>query len=358
MEIKQKMLIEKEPFGRMPDHQEVALYTLTNSNGMKVKVITYGGIVVSIEVPDRNGKMDDIVLGYGNINDYINNNSPYFGAIIGRYANRIAEGKFALESKAYILAVNNGVNHLHGGMKGFDKVIWSAESFQNDTEVGLKLHYLSKDMEEGYPGNLSVKVIYKLNDKNELSIEYNAVTDKATPVNLTNHTYFNLAGEGNGTILNHELMINADFYTPVDDTLIPTGKIETVKGTPFDFTTPKPIGRDIGQQNQQLLFGGGYDHNFVLNKAEGMKLAATIYEPTTGRFMEVLTEEPGIQFYGGNLLDGRLIGKSGKPYIYRGGFCLETQHYPDSPNQPNFPITNLRPGEKYSTTTVYKFSIQ
>lgn len=344
------------------DFDSIRLYHLQNKSGMEVKITNYGAAVTSIKVADRTGQFADIALGYDRVEDYINAvDKPYFGVIVGRYGNRIAKGQFTLDGKTYSLATNNGANHLHGGIIGFDKVVWDAKPIKGKGFTGVELTYLAKDMEEGYPGNLDSKVTYKLTDDNELSIDYDAVTDKATPVNLTNHTYFNLAGEGNGTILDHELMVNADKYTPVDEGLIPTGENVSVKGTPFDFTSPKKIGRDIGQANQQIECGGGYDHNFVLNKSnpvDGMTLAATAYEPTSGRFMEVYTEEPGIQFYCGNFLDGRLKGKAGKPYVYRGGFCLETQHYPDSPNQPNFPSTILRPGEKYKTKTVYRFSVK
>jgi aldose 1-epimerase len=344
------------------DFDSIRLYHLQNTSGMEVKVTNYGATVTSIKVADRKGEVADIALGYDRVEDYINAvDKPYFGAIVGRYGNRIAKGQFTLDGKAYSLATNNGANHLHGGVIGFDKVVWDAKPIKGKGFSGVELTYLAKDAEEGYPGNLNIKVTYKLTDENELSIDYDAVTDKATPVNLTNHTYFNLAGEGNGTILDHKLMVNADNYTPVDEGLIPTGKNVTVKKTPFDFTGPKAIGRDIDQKNRQLKFGGGYDHNFVLNKSnpvDGMTLAASVYEPTTGRFMEVYTEEPGIQFYCGNFLDGRLKGKAGKPYVYRGGFCLETQHYPDSPNQPNFPSTILRPGQTYTTKTVYRFSVK
>ncbi|MBC8472816.1 MAG: galactose mutarotase [Phycisphaerae bacterium] len=341
------------------DFDSIRLYKLRNDAGTEVKITNYGAIVTSIKVADRNGDFADVALGYDHVKGYMNAvDKPYFGAIVGRYGNRIAKGKFTLDGKTYSLAINNGPNHLHGGIIGFDKVVWEATPIKGEGFSGLELTYLAKDMEEGYPGNLNIKVTYRLTDDNELKIDYYATADKATPVNLTNHTYFNLAGEGNGTILGHELMINADNYTPVDETLIPTSKIETVKGTPFDFTTAKPIGRDINHNNEQLTFGGGYDHNFVLNKTKpgAMTLAATVYEPTTGRFMEVFTKEPGVQFYCGNFLDGRLIGKAGKPYVHRGGFCLETQHYPDSPNQPSFPSTILRPGQVYQTSTIYKFS--
>jgi aldose 1-epimerase len=351
-----------EPVGgvKTADFDSIRLYELKNKSGTEVKITNFGAIVTSIKVADRDGKFADIALGYNCVEDYINAvDKPYFGSIVGRYGNRIAKGEFTLDGEAYTLATNNGDNHLHGGIIGFDKVVWDAKGITGNGFTGVELSYLAKDMEEGYPGNLNLKVTYKLTDDNELSIDYHAVTDKATPVNITNHTYFNLAGEGNGTILDHELMLNADNYTPVDEGLIPTGKIVPVKGTPFDFTSAKPIGRDVNQRNQQLEFGGGYDHNFVLNKkTDGMTLAASVYEPTSGRFMEVLTEEPGIQFYCGNFLDGRLKGKSGKTYVYRGGFCLETQHYPDSPNQDGFPSTILRPGQTYKTKTVYKFLVK
>ena len=345
---------------KMTDFDSIKLYHLKNASGTEVKITNFGATVTSIKVTDRNGKFADIALGYDRVEDYINAVAkPYFGSIVGRYGNRIAKGEFTLDGETYSLAVNNGENHLHGGIIGFDKVVWDAKGIKGDGFTGVELIYLAKDMEEGYPGNLDIMVTYKLNDDNELSIEYYAVTDKATPVNLTNHTYFNLAGEGSGTILAHELMINADRYTPVDKGLIPVGKNISVKDTPFDFRVAKPIGRDIGQHNQHLTFGGGYDHNFALNKKnDGMTLAATVYEPNSGRFMEVLTEEPGVQFYCGNFLDGRLKGKSGKPYVYRGGFCLETQHYPDSPNQRNFPSTILRPGRAYETKTIYRFSVK
>lgn len=342
------------------DFDSIKLYHLKNKSGTEIKITNYGATVTSIKVADRNGDFADIALGYDRVEDYINAvDKPYFGSIVGRYGNRIAKGEFTLDGNTYSLATNNGVNHLHGGVIGFDKVVWDAKAIKGKGFSGVELTYLAKDREEGYPGNLDIKVTYKLTDDNELAIDYYAVTDKATPVNLTNHTYFNLAGEGNGTILGQELMINADNYTPVDETLIPLGKNVSVKGTPFDFTTAKKIGRDIAKKNKQLKFGGGYDHNFVLNKkTDGMTLAASVYEPSSGRFMEVLTEEPGIQFYCGNFLDGRLKGKSGGPYVYRGGFCLETQHYPDSPNQANFPSTILRPGQTYKTKTVYRFSVK
>ncbi|MCS1409035.1 MAG: Aldose 1-epimerase [Verrucomicrobia subdivision 3 bacterium] len=342
------------------DFDSIQLYTLRNKQGFTVKITNYGAIITSISVPDRNGSFADIALGYDRVKDYINAvDKPYFGAIVGRYGNRIAKGQFTLDGETYSLAINNPPNHLHGGIIGFDKVVWRAHPISSSDWTGLELHYLAKDKEEGYPGNLDITVTYKLYDKNELSVHYHATTDKATPVNLTQHTYFNLKGEGNGDILGHELMLNASHYTPVDATLIPTGEIAPVAGTPFDFTSAKPIGRDIGQSHPQLEFGAGYDHNWVINgeaTTGNLRLAARVHESTTGRVLEVHTDEPGVQFYCGNFLDGRLRGKSGKTYVHRGGFCLETQHYPDSPNQSNFPACILRPGETYETTTVFKFS--
>lgn len=348
--------IQKQAFGKTPDGTPVELYTLTNARGAEAKIMTYGGIVVSLRVPDRNGKLDDVVLGYDTLDGYVKNN-PYFGALIGRYGNRIARGKFTLDGRQYTLAQNNGENHLHGGVKGFDKVVWNASEIRDKHGVGLKLTYLSKDGEEGYPGNLSVTVIYTLTNNNELRIDYAATTDKKTVVNLTHHSYFNLAGQGAGDVLGHELMLNADKFTPVDKGLIPTGELRSVRGTPMDFTKPTPIGARIEQQDEQINFGGGYDHNWVLNKSgNSPTLAARVYEPTTGRVMEVYTTEPGIQFYSGNFLDGSITGKGGKVYQKRYGFCLEAQHFPDSPNKPNFPSTVLSPGQKYTQTTIYKFS--
>ncbi len=343
---------------RVTDFDAIKLYTFKNKSGMQVKITNYGAIVTAILVPDRDGKLGDITLGYNRVEDYINAvDKPYFGAIVGRYGNRIANGEFTIDDETYSLATNNGPNHLHGGVIGFDKVVWDAELVGGEGWSGLKLTYLAKDKEEGYPGNLSIKVTYKLTDSNELIVDYLATTDKATPVNLTQHSYFNLKGEGEGDILDHQLMINAAKYTPVDSSLIPTGEMKAVADTPFDFTVAKSIGRDIGKKNEQLEFGLGFDHNFVLNReGDGLSLAAMVHEPTTGRVMEITTTEPGIQFYCGNFLDGRLKGKSGKPYVHRGGFCLETQHYPDSPNQKNFPTTILKPGDEYRTTTVFKFS--
>ncbi|MEX0321314.1 MAG: aldose epimerase family protein [Puniceicoccaceae bacterium] len=338
------------------DFSSIKEYTLMNKNGMIVRITNYGATVTAIIVPDKNGEFADVALGYNTVEGYINAiDRPYFGSIVGRYGNRIAKGKFTLDGEEYELATNNGENHLHGGKMGFDKVVWDAKACGCCNKVILS--YLARDGEEGYPGNLDIEVVYTLTDDNEIKIEYKATTDKATPVNLTNHTYFNLAGEGSGTINNHVLMINASNTTPVDEGLIPIGELAPVKGTPFDFRKPKKIGKDLDKKDQQLKFGLGYDHNWVLDKKAGeMSLAATLYEPTSGRFMEVFTMEPAIQFYGGNFLDGRLKGKSDRAYNFRDGMCLETQHSPDSPNNPQWPSTILRPGDTYETTTIYKFS--
>jgi aldose 1-epimerase len=351
-------MVTKEAFGTTRDGKSVDVYTLTNAHGIEVRAITYGGIIISLRVPDKDGQFDDVALGFANLNGYLTAH-PYFGAIIGRYGNRIAKGRFTLDGKEYTLATNDGPNHLHGGVKGFDKVVWQAEPSQSKDGVGVIFTYTSPDGEEGYPGNLSVKVTYTLNDKNELIFDYQATTDKATPVNLTQHTYFNLAGDGKRDILGHELMLNADHFTPIDKTLIPTGEIRSVKGTPFDFTKPTAIGARINEKDEQLIFGHGYDHNFVLNrKGNGLSLAARVYEPTTGRVVEVYSTEPGVQFYSGNFLDGTITGKQGHVYKQRYGFCLETQHFPDSPNQPRFPSTVLRPGQTYHSRSVYKFSVE
>lgn len=350
------MKIEKEAFGEF-EGKAVDLYTLMNANGIEMKVTTYGGIVTSLKVPDKDGKMGDIVLGYNELKGYVENN-PYFGCIVGRYGNRIGNAKFMVDGREYTLAKNNGENSLHGGIKGFDKVVWDAEAMTTADGVAVEFRYVSKDGEEGFPGNLDVTVTYTLTNNNEFQIDYLATTDKPTVVNLTHHSYFNLAGEGSGDILGHELMMNADRFTPVDEGLIPTGELPSVEGTPMDFRTPTAIGARIDADYEQLKFGKGYDHNWVLNKpAMGvMTLAATLYEPTSGRFMEIYTLEPGLQFYAGNFLDGSIIGKSGNAYEFRNGLCLETQHYPDSPNKPNFPSVVLRPGEVYRTTTIHKFS--
>jgi aldose 1-epimerase len=348
-------MVKTEAFGTTPGGKAVDLYTLTNSHGIEVRVMTYGGIIVSVKTPDKNGKLGDITLGFDSLAGYLDKN-PYFGALVGRYGNRIAKGKFTLDGKEYKLAVNNGPNALHGGLIGFDKVVWQAEPFTKDNSSGLTLKYTSADGEEGYPGTLHVAVTYTLDDKNEFSIHYHATTDKATPLNLTNHTYFNLAGEGRGSILGVELTLNADHFTPVDSTLIPTGKIASVQGTPFDFTKPYTIGARINDKDEQLEFGGGYDHNFVVNrKGPGLVMAARAYDPVSGRVLEVDTTEPGFQIYTGNFLDG-VHGKNGHVYNKRDAFCVETQHYPDSPNHPNFPSTILRPGHAYESTTVWKFS--
>ncbi|MFB3922521.1 MAG: aldose epimerase family protein [Terriglobia bacterium] len=351
-------MMKKDAFGRTGDGTSVDLYTLTNKNGIEVRAITYGGIIVSLRVPDKHGNFDDVVLGYDSLGGYLAK-SPYFGAIIGRYGNRIGKAKFTLDGKEYQLAANNGPNALHGGLKGFDKVVWKAEPFERQGEVGVAFTYTSRDGEEGYPGNLAVKVTYTLTDKDELIIAYHATTDKATPVNLTNHSYFNLSGAGKRDVLGHEVMLNADHFTPVDETLIPTGKIAGVSGTPLDFTKPTAIGARIESNDQQMVFGKGYDHNFVINRqGPGLALAARVYEPTTGRVLEVETTEPGVQFYTGNFLDGSITGKGGHVYKQRYGFCLETQHFPDSPNKPEFPSTIVRPGKAYESRTIYRFSVR
>ncbi|MBN2433158.1 MAG: galactose mutarotase [Acidobacteria bacterium] len=350
------MNLETSDFGTAPGGQAVMLYSLTNAHGLRARIMTYGAIVVSLEVPDRDGDMADIVLGYDDLAGYVADN-PYFGAIVGRYGNRIAGARFTLDGREYRLAANNGPNHLHGGLRGFDKVVWSAEPVRRSDAVGVKMAYTSPDGEEGYPGTLTAHVTYLLTNHDELKILYEATTDKPTVVNLTHHSYFNLLGQGRGDILGHELQILADRFTPVDDTLIPTGERRAVAGTPFDFRTHVAIGARIGAENRQLAFGGGYDHNWILDNQDGdLALAARLFEPTTGRMMEVLTTEPGLQFYSGNFLDGSITGKDGAVYIHRSGFCLETQHYPDSPNQPEFPSVVLRPGETYTQTTVYRFS--
>ena len=343
--------ITREPFGRTKDGAPVDLFTLRNIKGVEARICNYGGIVVSFKAPDRHGKMDDVVLGY----DYLKNN-PFFGALVGRYGNRIARGKFTLDGKEYTLATNNGPNALHGGLKGFDKVVWQTSIRTTPDGPALQLKYLSKDGEEGYPGNLSVTALYTLTDDNGLRLDYTATTDKDTIVNLTEHSYFNLAGKGD--VLDHSVMISAEKFTPVDSTLIPTGELRPVDGTPFDFRKPTPIGARIDRRDEQLKFGNGYDHNFVINKGPGeLALAAQVYEPTTGRLLEVLTTEPGLQFYSGNFLDGTAKGKGGWVYQRRNGFCMEAQHFPDSPNHPNFPSVVLKPGEVYRNTIIYRLSV-
>jgi len=336
--------------------QKIDVYTLKNQHGMEVKIINFGGTVTSIRVPDRSGKFADVVLGFNNPDDYLKPH-PSFGTAVGRFANRIAKGRFTLNGVEYKLAVNNGENHLHGGIKGFDDVFWTAEEINTPAGPAVRLTYLSKDGEEGYPGNLNVTMTYTLTNKNELRIDYSATTDKDTVVNLTHHSYFNLGGEGNGDILNHRLKLNADSFTPTDAGSIPTGELRSVRGTPFDFLTPHAIGERINRDDEQLKFGNGYDHNFVVNGRMGaLRQAAVVTDPGSGRVMEVWTTEPGVQLYTGNFLDGTLVGKSGKAYQRRYGFCLETQHYPDSPNKPNFPTTTLKKGATFKSTTIYRFS--
>jgi len=349
-----KASVTKAPFGKLPDGQEVSIYTLKNKNGIEMQVINYGGIVTSLKTPDKNGSLEDIVLGFDSLSSYLKG-SPYFGAIVGRYGNRIGKGKFKLDGKEYTLAQNNNGQHLHGGLKGFDKVFWNIEEIPSTEGVALKLTYLSKDMEEGYPGNLNVEVLYTLTDDNQWKIEYKATTDKKTIVNLTQHAYFNLTGNVKRDILDHQLTLNADKLVPVDKVLIPTGELKDVTNTPFDFRTATAVGARINDKDQQLEVGGGYDHCWVLSSPDSVKLAASVYEPTTGRVLEVYTTEPAIQFYCGNFLDGTLIGKGGVAYKHRFGLCLETEHYPDSPNKSNFPSVVLNPGETYITKTTYKF---
>lgn len=348
----------KRPFGSVDDHP-VDLYTLTNSHGLAVKIMTYGGIIQSIEVPDRDGRAANIILGFSNLDDYITM-SPYFGAITGRYANRIAKARFTLDGVAFSLHVNDGPHSLHGGARGFDKQVWQATEVREGDTVGLRLSRLSPDGEEGYPGTLAVEVTYTLTEDNALSVQYRATTDKPTILNLTNHAYFNLAGEGSGDVYDQMLMIAADHYTPIDATLIPTGAVEPVAGTPLDFTSATPIGARIRESFEQLVRARGYDHNLVLNRPSpadtSLILAARVYDPKSGRILEVSTTEPGVQFYSGNFLDGALVGTSGTAYRQGDGFCLETQHYPDSPNHPNFPSTVLVPGREFHSTTVYAFS--
>jgi aldose 1-epimerase len=348
--------ISDAAFDKTIDGKQVKLYHLKGKGNIQVAITNYGAKIVSLLAPDKQGQLADVELGYDNIDQYVNTKERYYGGIVGRYGNRIAKGKFKVDGKEYTLAVNNGANHLHGGKIGFNDVVWDAEQPNDHT---LKLHYLSKDGEEGYPGNLDITLTYELTDSNEVKIDYKATTDKATVVNLTNHSFFNLHGAGNGDINDHVLYINADKFTPVDSTLIPKGKLEPVKGTPMDFTTPTRIGERVDADFEQLKFGKGYDHNYVLNKkGKELSLAATVEEPQSGRFLEVWTTEPGVQFYGGNFLDGTDKGKEGKTYVHRGAFCLETQHYPDSPNQPSFPSVVLKPGETYSSTCVYKFGVK
>jgi aldose 1-epimerase len=352
-----KAKVEKSSFGKLADGTAVDLYKLTNQNGVELQIITYGGSIVSLKTPDRNGNFADIVLGYDEPQNYVDDTS-YLGALIGRYANRIANGRFKLGGVEYKLAQNNGVNSLHGGPTGFHKRIWQAREVNRPNAAALEVSYKSKDGEEGFPGNLAVTTTFVLSNTNELRIEYSATTDKTTVVNLTEHAYFNLAGPGEGTILDHVLRINANRFTPVDENLIPTGELKSVKGTPLDFNKATVIGSRINQNDEQLIRGKGYDHNYVLNKVgKQLSLAAEVYEPVSGRTLQMWTTEPGVQFYSGNFLDN-VRGKGSKVYQQRGGFCLEAQHFPDSPNKPAFPSTALRPNQRYSQTTVYKFSVR
>jgi aldose 1-epimerase len=348
-------------FGRMPDGTDVEVFTLTNAKGLEVRAIEYGAIVVSLRTPDRAGRVADIVLGYDALPGYVANNSPYLGAVVGRYANRIARGRFTLDGREYTLATNNAPNHLHGGVKGFDKVVWGGEPVDGPAGPGVAFTYASRDGEEGYPGTLNARVTYSLSDRGELTVDYHAVTDKPTVVNLSQHSYFNLSG-GERDILGHELTIHADRYTPVDDTLIPTGELAPVEGTPLDFRKAVAVGARINEAHVQLKRGQGYDHNFVLvgpttDGAKPLRKAARLVDPVSGRTLDISTTEPGVQFYSGNFLDGTIKGKGGRAYTRRSGLCLETQHFPDSPNRPEFPSTVLRPGAEYRSRTVFSFGV-
>lgn len=356
-QLRGRASVTREEYGRLPDGTRVDLLTLANANGVEVRAITYGGIILSIRVPDRRGRIDDVVLGFTGLDGYLQN-SPYFGAIVGRYANRIGGGKFTLDRRTIQLATNDGPNHLHGGVRGFDKVVWEAQGFALNDSVGVVFTYTSADGEEGYPGTLVATVRYTLTDANALIVDYRATTDRATPVNLTQHSYFNLAGDGSGDVLGHVLTIFADRYTPVDSTLIPTGELAPVEGTPFDFRQPTTIGERIAASHPQLHRAGGYDHNFVLHReGDGLAHAARVYEPSTGRVLDIFTTEPGLQFYSGNFLDGSVTGKAERAYRHRFGFCLEPQHFPDSPNKRGFPSTILRPRGEYRSSTVYIFGV-
>jgi aldose 1-epimerase len=351
--------LKMESFGKTADGQEVQMFTLTNKNGIEAKITNFGGIVASLKTPDRKGQFADVVLGYDNLDGYVSD-TAFFGALIGRYGNRIAKGKFVLNGKTYQIPLNDGPNALHGGPNAFNKKVWAATDVSTHSTPMLQLTYLSKDGENGFPGNLNVQVTYSLTSNNELRIDYAATTDKDTVLNLTNHSYFNLKGEGQGDILEHEVRLNANKFTPVDATLIPTGELKNVQGTPFDFRKSTAIGARIDSDDQQLKYGWGYDHNWVLNGmgAGQLVIAARVHEATTGRVLEVLTDQPGVQFYTGNHMDGTIRGKGGKVYPKRGGLCLETQHYPDSPNHPAFPSTTLKAGEQFHSTTIFKFGVE
>jgi aldose 1-epimerase len=349
--------VQVSDYGVTAKGDSVKQYALTNKNGMKVEVINYGGIITSLTAPDKNGKYQDVVLGFTKPEDYFNGNPYFFGALIGRHGNRIANAKFTLEGKTYELDKNDGPNSLHGGKEGFDTKIWTVEPVKEAQFPTLKLTYVSADGEEGFPGKLTTTVLYTLTDDNALEISYEATTDKATVVNLTQHSYFNLSGNFTQSITDHELQLKAEKFLPVNSTIIPTGEEKSVKGTPFDFTVSKPIGKDIGSNDEQIRLGQGYDHNWIL-EGKGLRTIATVYHPASGRVMEVMTDQPGVQFYSGNFLDGKYETKTGGKYEKRNGFCLETQHYPDSPNQKAFPSTELKPGQKYQTKTIYKFSVK
>ncbi|MGI9551778.1 MAG: aldose epimerase family protein [Aurantibacter sp.] len=346
-------------FEKEIDGKQTKFYTLTNVNDVEITLTNFGQRLISLYVPDKNGNFEDVVLGPSNLDGFMAQGGAFFGAVVGRYGNRIGKGEFELNGVKYTLAKNNGENHLHGGIKGFNAVVWDVDQHSENSIIFSRT---SPDMEEGYPGNLQVTVSYRLTDDNELKIDYQASTDKTTIVNLTHHSFFNLAGEASGSIADHVMMINADAFTPVDEGLIPTGEIRKVEGTPFDFRGAKPIGQDIEADDEQIKFGKGYDHNYVLNdepvNEDGLALAAKVVEPKSGRTMEVYTNEPGVQFYTGNFMDGSYTGKAGKPYVFRGTFCLETQHFPDSPNKPDFPSTVLEPGDIYNSSCTYKFGVQ
>jgi len=351
---KNKEMVKKEHYGKHLG-KDVFLFTLTNKNDNVLKLTNYGARITWVEVPDREGNKENVTFGFDTFDEMINGD-PYFGSVVGRYANRIAKGKFTLDGKEYTLALNNGPNSLHGGPGGWHSVVWDA-GIQESTEYpSVKFTYISPDMEEGYPGNMNVEVVYTWTDNNEIVIDYKCTTDKKSVLNITNHAYFNLHGAGNGDILDHMLTVNAAYFTPVDSTLIPTGELRPVAGTPFDFTTPHAVGERMGEEYEQLQLGGGYDHNFVIDNK--LDVDASVYDPVTGRLLEVITNQPGIQFYCGNFLDGSLTGHSGKPYNYRSGLCLETQHYPDSPNHPEFPSTTVNPGEIFISKTIYRFSVK